>query len=61
MKTSGTGEPVTAVISPASALRGSQSIGEFADLPVLGRWVAFTDFSLIQIHPVNDIGIERWP
>jgi len=55
--------PVTGVVVPLSALksRSSLGIGEFADLPLLGRWARSAGLQLIQILPVNDTGFERSP
>jgi len=55
--------PVIGVVVPLSALKSRKSlgIGEFADLPMLGRWAASVGIELIQILPVNDTGYETSP
>lgn len=55
--------PITGIVVPLSALKSNKSvgIGEFADLPALGRWAASSGIQLIQILPVNDTGFERSP
>ncbi len=54
---------VTGVVVPLSAIKSRKSlgIGEFADLPMLGRWAASVGIELIQILPVNDTGFETSP
>ncbi|MCK5737512.1 MAG: 4-alpha-glucanotransferase, partial [Spirochaetaceae bacterium] len=55
--------PITGVVVPLSALKSRKSlgIGEFADLPLLGRWAVSSGIQLIQILPVNDTGFEHSP
>ncbi len=53
----------TGIAVPVSALRSAQSLGcgEFADLPLLGRWCRDTGIEIIQILPVNDTGFQSSP
>ena len=55
--------PLTGIVVPLLAVKSNKSvgIGEFADLPALGRWAVSTGLRLIQILPVNDTGFERSP
>ena len=55
--------PLTGIVVPLSAVKSNKSvgIGEFTDLPALGRWAVSTGLRLIQILPVNDTGFERSP
>lgn len=54
---------LTGVAVPVFSLRTQSScgIGEFADLPTLGKWCTKTGLELIQILPVNDTGYEESP
>jgi len=54
---------ITGVVVPLPALKSRKSlgIGEFADLPLLGRWAVSNGMKLIQILPVNDTGFEHSP
>lgn len=54
---------LTGVSVPVSVLRSRKScgVGEFADLPLLGRWCASAGIDLIQILPVNDTGTDSSP
>jgi 4-alpha-glucanotransferase len=54
---------ITGISVPVSALRSGESTGcgEFADLPLLGRWCVKAGIDLIQILPVNDTGQNSSP
>lgn len=54
---------LTGLSVPVSALRSSEScgVGEFADLPLLGRFCAKAGLDVIQILPVNDTGANSSP
>ncbi|HUX13693.1 MAG TPA: 4-alpha-glucanotransferase [Spirochaetia bacterium] len=53
----------TGVLVPVASLRSQRScgIGEFADLPLLGRFCKSVGLDLIQILPVNDTGFQSSP
>ncbi|MDR1626148.1 MAG: 4-alpha-glucanotransferase [Spirochaetia bacterium] len=55
--------PMSGVAAPVSALRGKKSfgIGEFADLPALGKFCRAAGLDVIQILPVNDTGSQPSP
>ncbi len=63
MKFPGFTHYLTGVLVPVAALRSDEScgIGEFADLPKLGRWCRQVGLEVIQILPVNDTGGESSP
>ncbi|MFQ3621785.1 MAG: 4-alpha-glucanotransferase, partial [Spirochaetales bacterium] len=63
MQFSGFSRYESGVILPVSALRSRKSvgIGEFADLPLLGKFCAKTGLRFLQILPVNDTGKESSP
>ncbi len=48
---------------PVAGLRSGEScgVGEFADLPLLGRFCADAGLEVIQILPVNDTGVNASP
>jgi 4-alpha-glucanotransferase len=54
---------LTGISVPVAALSSKESvgIGEFADLPLLGRWCVKAGIGLIQILPVNDTGTNSSP
>lgn len=54
---------LTGVVVPVFSLRSSKScgIGEFSDLPLLGKWCVKSGIELIQILPVNDTGYQESP
>jgi 4-alpha-glucanotransferase len=53
----------TGIAVPVSSLRSELSLGcgEFADLPLLGRWCRDVGIEIIQILPVNDTGFQSSP
>ncbi|MDR1931545.1 MAG: 4-alpha-glucanotransferase [Spirochaetales bacterium] len=59
----GFSHPMTGVAVPVSALRSKKSfgIGEFSDLPALGKFCRGAGLDLIQILPVNDTGSQPSP
>ncbi|MDR1317154.1 MAG: 4-alpha-glucanotransferase [Spirochaetales bacterium] len=63
MKFPGFSHPMSGVAVPVSALRSKKSfgIGEFADLPVLGKFCGAAGLDVIQILPVNDTGSQPSP
>jgi 4-alpha-glucanotransferase len=63
MKFPGFSRPMSGVAVPVSALRSKKSfgIGEFADLPVLGKFCRAAGLDVIQILPVNDTGPQSSP
>jgi 4-alpha-glucanotransferase len=54
---------LTGMAVPVSALQSAEScgVGEFLDLPLLGRWCRTAGLGLIQILPVNDTGTNSSP
>ena len=54
---------LTGVVVPVFSLRSSKScgIGEFADLPELGKWCQKSGLEIIQILPINDTGYQESP
>jgi 4-alpha-glucanotransferase len=54
---------LSGVALPVSALRSGEScgVGEFADLPLFGRWCVEAGLELIQLLPVNDSGANSSP
>lgn len=54
---------LTGVAIPVFSLRSNKScgIGEFSDLPMLGRWCQKADLEIIQILPINDTGYQESP
>ncbi|MFP4376028.1 MAG: 4-alpha-glucanotransferase [Spirochaetales bacterium] len=63
MMFSGFTRRMTGVLVPLSALRSEQNhgVGEFADLPRLGRWCKDAGLDVIQLLPVNDTGWQSSP
>jgi 4-alpha-glucanotransferase len=48
---------------PLSSLRSARGlgVGDLGDLPVLGEWCRALGASVIQLLPLNDIGLDRGP
>ena len=63
MKFPGFTHYLTGALVPVASLRSAHScgVGEFADLPELGRWCRTVGLEVIQILPVNDTGGESSP